>query len=204
MYQKFRDDGMFVGSDACFCAFDHPDRGLRSALKLLPIISNGHIVDAQGFVSLLDHVVSRGMKMFGDTSCSQVLFAHKISFSMQELQQVVQTIVEVLQCTKICLINEVSLIPRSISRNTPSAAIVVDIGAYQTSVYPIYEGLIFSSKVQTTNVGSEHVTEYLQLLLYAQNCESYNNLMPRRCKEIARDVKEKTAMVVRYNSSSTL
>lgn len=34
MFQRFREDGMFVGRDAYHCCFEHPDRGLRGALKV--------------------------------------------------------------------------------------------------------------------------------------------------------------------------
>ena len=54
---------------------------------------------------------------------------------------------------------------------------------------------MLADATRTTRVGGEHVTDFLALLLHAQKVENYGTLLPRRCKEVAREVKEKHAFV---------
>jgi hypothetical protein len=81
MFNNFRDEGMFIGSDAYNVLFVHPDRGqlsnrlysdsvikhlcwhetgLRGALKQQNIISEGHIIDMRALDKLLPELFRRG------------------------------------------------------------------------------------------------------------------------------------------------
>jgi hypothetical protein len=194
MFQKFREDGMFVGADAYYCCFDHPDRGLRGSLKTLPLVSDvGRITDLQALDQLLEDLLVRGM-MMSDASGLQILVAYKISFQQDEMAWILQTMFEKMQCNKVCMLSEPSLLCRSVSMH-PQSCVVVDIGEMQTRVYVFFEGLLVDTATKVTNVGGNHLTDFMALLLHAQHVENYGTLLPRRCKEVAREVKERMSFV---------
>lgn len=57
MYQRFRRDGVFLGKDAWYCGFEHPDPALRSALKLDSPIERGSITRIDDLALLWAYVL---------------------------------------------------------------------------------------------------------------------------------------------------
>jgi actin-related protein/chromosome segregation ATPase len=193
MFQKFREDGMFVGADAYYVCFDHPDRGLRGSLKQLPIIQSGRILDLTALDQLLEDLLIRGA-LVSDASGLQVLMTYKLTYRPDDMCWIIQTLFEKLQCNKVCMLSEPYLLCRSVP-DYPESCTVVDIGEYETRIYCYYEGMLLDNATSVTNVGGNHLTEFLALLLHAKHVEAYGTLLPRRCKEVAREVKEKISFV---------
>jgi actin-related protein len=162
------------------------------------------------FDKLLDHCVLKGLKM-EDCSKAQVLMTYKITYDQQALNNIAVSMFDTLLCSKVCIISEAQLTVSSLAqlsssslKDSPSSVVVVDIGARETTVYPMYEGIEMKKNMVTTRVGGEHITDFLASMLYAKNDEAYNSQMPRRCKEIARHVKEQSAYVaMSYDAAQT-
>ena len=133
MFQKFRDDGLFVGADAFYVCFDHPDRALRGSLKLSPIIDRGAILDLQAFEYLVEDLLCRGL-MLSDASTLQLLFAYKPSYQPEAMLYIIQALFERLSCHKCCLLSEAALLARCTS-SVAQSCLVVDIGACDTRIY---------------------------------------------------------------------
>jgi actin-related protein len=71
--------------------------------------------------------------------------------------------------------------------------IVGNVGAEQTVVAPVYEGMVLTHTIRTSRVGGESLTRFMaQLLLESQP----GHLLRRRQLHIARQVKEQAACVV--------
>jgi hypothetical protein len=85
MYQSFRDTGMFVGNDAKYSCYEHPDAGLRGALEVKPIIRNGRIINKVGMLLLLQHIFFRALAI-EDTSRIQLLFSYKLCLAEDDLK----------------------------------------------------------------------------------------------------------------------
>eukprot|EP01036_Dinobryon_divergens_P025751 gene25750-34331_t len=150
MYELFRQTGIFVGADAHYCLFEHPDPMLRSALQLTPIISKDKRVHTEGLGHLLNHCFSRGLGIdnHGDADNSttggrgldfqriQLLFGYKACFDTAELSAFAQVFFEVLCLMKVCFVNEANLMTAylrksshaifSSPRSTGHAAVLVD------------------------------------------------------------------------------
>lgn len=57
MYERFRRDGVFVGKDAWYCGFEHPDPALRSALKLDSPLARGGITRMEDLALLWAYIL---------------------------------------------------------------------------------------------------------------------------------------------------
>ena len=108
MYEIFRENGVFVGNDARYCCYEHPDTGLRGGLELKNVLEYGKIINKTGFLLLLQHCLFRGLGI-EDASNVQLLYAFKFSFSELDLSFLAECLFERLQCTSVCLINEAGL-----------------------------------------------------------------------------------------------
>ena len=123
MYELFRETGIFVGADAHYCLFEHPDPVLRSALQLTPILRKDKLVHAEGLGHLLNHCFSRGLGIDNHGSAGksdirrrgldfqriQLLFSYKACFDNSELSAFAQVFFEVLGLQKVCFVNEAKL-----------------------------------------------------------------------------------------------
>jgi len=76
------------------------------------------------------------------------------------------------------------------------AGLVVHIGAFATTITPMYENMAMRNCGVVTQIGGEHCTEMMECLLDAQNIAAYKNMFSRRRRIVARDIKEKHAFVV--------
>jgi actin-related protein len=221
MYEIFRETGVFVGNDARYCCYEHPDAGLRGGLEMRNVLENGHIAHKTGYLLLLQHCLFRGLGM-QDASSIQLLFALKLSYSPFDLMHLSDCLFERLGCDFVCLLSEAGLIasayrllyvhPGSIEStsaeaqalslqlyaSTATSALIVDIGARQSTVYPVYEGIIMKSAIETCGVGGEHCTDFMELLLSAQHSDAFSTLLPRRKKLISRLIKEQYSFIA-YN-----
>ena len=218
MYEIFRETGVFVGNDARYCCYEHPDAGLRGGLEMRNVLENGHIAHKTGYLLLLQHCLFRGLGM-QDASSIQLLFALKLSYSPFDLMHLSDCLFERLGCDFVCLLSEAGLIasayrllyvhPGSIEStsaeaqalslqlyaSTATSALIVDIGARQSTVYPVYEGIIMKSAIETCGVGGEHCTDFMELLLSAQHSDAFSTLLPRRKKLISRLIKEQYSFI---------
>jgi hypothetical protein len=73
--------------------------------------------------------------------------------------------------------------------------IVVDVGAEQTVVAPVYEGMVLTHTIRTSRVGGESLTRFMAELLLESQPEKHSHLLRRRQLHIARQVKEQAACV---------
>jgi hypothetical protein len=215
MYETFRETGVFVGNDAKYVLYDHPDTGLRGGLSQQPVLVDGRIGHRMGFLMLLHHCVFRGLGLQDVYHKEvQVVFAAKMSFSRADLSFVAECLFERLGCAKACFYSEASLAadahqalhsplkdldgfpdeakPLSVELYSSVSAVVVDIGARETTVCPLYEGIIIPTAVQTCAIGGEHCTDFMELLLLATQSalheDMFSSLLSRRKKLIARQV----------------
>jgi actin-related protein len=199
MYNGFREHNAVAGEDAWYCAYSHPDAGLRGALTVSrPISSQGCVTDAAGFKLLLihclgmldkDNTISEGILVNGTT---KVFVSHMLSFSRREFKLLADIVFDHFNFAEMSLLNQPIL--SSIGFGVPSL-IVLDIGAYSTRVMPVYESFCLTQYVETTGIGGEHLTDYMELLLHGQQHEQYSSLLFRRRQQFARELKEKHGFI---------
>jgi len=154
----YREERIFVGRDAFYCAFNHPDVSIRSALELFYPLKDGHIVDADGFALLMSHALSNAMEVSGnlDLSGMQIYHTLKPTFSKKDLLSVADALFGRSLCDRVCLLNESCL---SLVGAGVESALVFHIGSSSSSAVPVYEGIVMDKASQQTTVG-ETEAEY--------------------------------------------
>ena len=192
-YAYFREIGLFVGEDARYMCYDHPDGGLRSSLQLdAPPLQGGRIINAERFAHIVEHCFQR---LCADASindgAAQIIFAYKLSFTMADFAIIGETLFDRMACSQVCLLNEPAL---KLACQANKSCVLVDMGASQTTVYPSYERIILNNAVAGTPLGGEHVTVLLEKLLSRQ-LEQHSSQLPRRRQDLARGMKEQHAFV---------
>lgn len=192
MYQTFRETGIFVGQDAWFCCFDHPDAGLRGVLELENLLGGGRIRNINGMVLLIHQCISKTLPLDAVWPDVQILFNYNVACDRRDLTLVTRRMFEFLECNKICFLDEACLTARG--TGLPSA-LVVDIGTTSTKVQPVYENITMRDASKVAKIGGEHCTNYLETLLHAQKNERFSSQLQRRRKQIARKLKESYAFV---------
>lgn len=192
MYQTFRETGVFVGKDAWYCCFDHPDAGLRGVLELENLLGNGRIRNVNGMVMLIHQCITKTLPLDADWAELQILFNYNVACDRRDLSHVSRRMFEYLECSKICFMDEAGLTARGAGM---SSALVVDIGTTTTKVQPVFENLTMRVASRVTKVGGEHCTNYLESLLHAQQNERFSSQLSRRRKQIARQLKKSHAFV---------
>lgn len=194
-YAYFRETGLFVGEDARFFLFDHPDPGLRGSLVLdAPAVQDGRIVSPEHYSHLVEHCFRRLCASDGslDDDAPQILLVYKLSFQQADFGVIGETIFDRMACSQVCLLEESVL--KLVRPDGPSCSCLVDIGASRTTVYPCYEKIVLTNAVATTRVGGEHVTALLAKLLASQ-LEKHSSQLPRRRLELCRGLKERHGFV---------
>jgi hypothetical protein len=194
MFNSFREKNALMGSDAWYCAFNHPDAGLRGALAVTyPMATSGQITDRPGFELLLDHCLTSAcgedVQVDEDT---QVLVSYKMEFEPADLKIYTNVLFDQLNVASMCLLNEPVLAAAGYGENS---CIIVDVGARSTRAVPVFENYAMKHCARTTPVGGEHATELLEQLIDAQGLENYSSALPRRRQQFARHVKEKHGFV---------
>lgn len=199
-YAQFRREGLFVGEDARFFCYEHPDAGLRGRLQQdPPVIREGRITDARRFGALLQHCVSSGLRVLAaggeptTAGAAQILFAYKPAFDQGDFAHVGSAAFGELGAEQLCLVSEASLVLSGHPRS-PSC-LLLDIGSDSSSVLPFYEGMVMRSAVQVSALGGEHVTRALEWMLGRQMDGVLSSQLPRRRLDVARMVKESLAFV---------
>lgn len=188
MFEKFRKTGYFVGNDAWYCAFDHPDSALRGGLELLyPFASKSE----NGLELLLGYCISL-LEESGAINQPQLLISYKFSLIEEEITTLAYLTLESSHFQNLCLISEPIF---TMYNNSRHSALVVNIGSFQTTVTPVYESIAIRKCSTSTKIGGEHITDFLELLIDAQQIESYSSLLRRRRQFYSRLVKEKHSFV---------
>lgn len=212
MYRSFRETGFFVGDDAQYCAFEHPDAALRGSLEVRAAVSgDGCIRDAAAYGALFRYCVAKAFAGLGedaDPSRFQAVFPFKSSFGDTEKMILGTLFFEnefpfagsagdgpvSAACEKVYVIPEPFL--TALTARVASA-VVVDIGSRSTHVIPVYEGVAINMSMRAALVGGEHCTDALERLVDAKGLSAYSSNLPRRRKQIARLLKEKHGFVAK-------
>ena len=114
---------------------------------------------------------------------------------------------------KACFLTEPSLCMHGFG--SFKSGILVDIGANSTTIVPVYESMILRKAIQVLDVGGEHITDFMEVLLDSLHLRQqsecltdnggefggladYSSAISRRRKQIARECKEKSAFVSQH------
>jgi actin-related protein len=207
MYSFFRENNVLLGNDAWYCCFQHPDGGLRGSLSLsYPMTYSGTIDDRPGFLLFLEYCVSslqeQKIEMTEDT---QIVLAYKSSYDLNDYRLFSDLFFDKHNLSLMCYLHESILTlvgtQQLMQQQTQqpsvssSSCLVIDIGSKLTSCIPIYESFVMKHCIQSTRVGGEHLTEFLELLIDAQGIDIYSSQLIRRRQEFSRYLKEKYAFV---------
>jgi len=197
MFNYFRENGIFVGSDAQYCCFDHPDTTLRGKLVIdsQPIVDpSGRIVSQGRFAHLLKYLLNTGGYKAG--SIQLVFSFFGCAYEGADARKVADVLFGDLQCNKVCFVQEHELALAAVYNQqldrklTVGSALLIQIGATRTTIVPVYESMVLLSAIRYAAVGGESITDLLDLMLHGQEDEGYMKLLPRRRKAIARAIKE--------------
>jgi hypothetical protein len=148
----------------------------------------GSVLNKAAFALLMHHLLARGLGV-ADAADLQILFAYKLSFEGADLHSLAEALFENICCNKVCFVSEAALIASSaafpfedkdtvgLSPNTArtvisksktllnllhsACALVVDIGAHVTTIFPVYEGMLIRRLVSSTDVGGELCTVFM-------------------------------------------
>jgi actin-like ATPase involved in cell morphogenesis len=206
MFNKFRDTGYFVGNDAYKCAYEHPDPTLRGNLEVRSVIgTDGSISDKQGYSLLYQHAVELVLNNDSEDdgplaslqngSVLQIVNPFKISYQSADFKVVGNAIFEneFLShcCSSALLAPEPSLAALSVLLEPCPTALVVDIGAWSTSVVPVFEGIVIMRSACFARIGGEHCTVAMERMLDSKALSFYSAILSRRRRQIAREIKEK-------------
>jgi hypothetical protein len=210
MYSFFRENNVLLGNDAWYCCFQHPDGALRGSLSLsYPMTYSGIVDDRPGFLLFLEYCCSslqeQQIELTDDT---QILVSYKSHYELNDFRLLSDLFFDKHNLTLMCYLHESlltavgtqQLLQRSQQRQLASApstssCLVIDIGSKLTSVIPIFESFVMKHCIQSTRVGGEHLTEFLELLIDAQGIDIYSSQLIRRRQEFSRYLKEKYAFV---------
>jgi hypothetical protein len=206
MFNKFRETGYFVGNDAYKCAYEHPDPTLRGNLEVRSVIGpDGRISDKQGYSLLYQHAVELALEKDSDDggistslengSAIQIVNPFKISYQPADFKVVGDAIFEnefmSHYCSSALLAPEPSLAALSVLLEPCPTALVVDIGAWSTSVVPVFEGIVITRSARFVRIGGEHCTVAMERMLDSKALSFYSAILSRRRRQIAREIKEK-------------
>lgn len=201
MYSFFRENNVLLGNDAWYCCYQHPDGGLRGSLSLsYPMTFSGIVDDRPGFLLFLEYCCSslqeQNIELTEDT---QILLSYKSQYELNDYRLFSDLFFDKHNLTLMCYLHESRLTSvgtqKLLPQTSTASCLVVDIGSKVTSVIPIYETYVMKHCIQSTRVGGEHLTEFLELLIDAQGIDIYSSQLTRRRQEFSRYLKEKHAFV---------
>ena len=215
MYEYFRTEGVFVGRDAEYCAFGHPDGGLRSKLECVypvaQLVSGDTITTASARRETMSYIVYiirhclRNAFDVNDLTGMQVVCAYKLHYGDDSIRALVECLFESpLRCMKATLMAEASLCIAACSLNS---ALLVNIGPYCTSVTAVYESMTLRNATQILHIGGEDVVTFMESLLDSLQATvesgdisgnytdggknsalvAFSSAIPRRRRQIARE-----------------
>jgi len=200
MFEYFRENGIFIGNDAIYCCFDHPDITLRGKL----VIDDQAIVDQSGRIASqgrFDHLFKYLLNKGGYTAESvQLLFSFNGCFyEAADACKIGDALFGEARCRQVCFVQEHALAlaavyNQQLDKNlTVGSALLIQVGATRTTIVPVFESMVLRSAIRHAAVGGESITDLLDLMLHAQEDEGYMKLLSRRRKSIARAIKEQHA-----------
>lgn len=194
MYTFFRENNILLGNDAWYCCFQHPDGGLRGSLSLsYPMTYSGIIEDRPGFLIFLEYCISSlEEQKIHITDDTQIILSYKSNYDMNDYRLFSDLFFDKHNLSVMCYLHESLLTSVGYHQNS---SLVIDIGARVTTVTPIFESFIMKHCIKSTQVGGEHLTEFLELLIDAQGIDIYSSQLIRRRQEFSRFLKEKYAFV---------
>lgn len=209
MFKKFRDTGYFVGNDAYRCAYEHPDPTLRGNLEVHNVIGpDASISDKQGYALLYQHAVELVLGGDADDEASsalqngsilQIVNPFKTWYQTADLKVIGSAIFESefrsFYCSSALLAPEPSLAALSVVLEAGPTALVVDIGAWCTSVVPVFEGIVIQRSARFVRIGGEHCTVAMERMLDSKALSFYSAILSRRRRQIAREIKEKHGFI---------
>lgn len=203
-YQMYKDSGIFIGADATYALFHHPDIELKSTLQLLDVIDKrcGSIAcDVEKLSLYIKHCMIKSINM-DDLSNVQLLVTYKSTIHDDDVLKLPGVVFDYLSATKVAMISEASLYTMLTTTTASGTAVVVDIGAYRTTVSPVYDGILLKHALAATDVGGEDCTMYLERMLNSRinssndtSSSTFSSMILRRRLAIARDIKEAHAFV---------
>ena len=154
-----------------------------------------------------------------DLSGIQLVLGYKMLYDDHSIANMLNLLFESCEATKVCLLSENSLamahaatMLREYHTGTDTgtdsnsamelkSSILIDIGAYCTRIYPIFDGMVLRNAVQVLPVGGEHCTDFMEILLDT-TCSrgetqyaGYSSQLPRRRRLIARDIKHRCGLI---------
>jgi actin-related protein len=196
MFEKFRTSEIFVANDAWHVAFDHPDAGLRGGLELtFPIGLDGVISDKSGFDHILKHVLDHVIQS-NTTKVkprrTQIILSYKLTYEENDFKRMTEIMFDKYNFSTVCFMSDPSL---SVIPSCNNSALILNVGPRVTSAVPIYENIAMRKCSVISNVGGEHVTEFLELLIDGQGVEAYSSLLNRRRRQFARLIKERHVFI---------
>ena len=208
MFENFRKCGKFVGGDAEYVLYDHPDAGLRGGLK----VDDSPISPADGLISdqddslihLIKHLFQKSLgKCIDDPSLQIMICFDGLNLESTHANYLAETLIAKLNCDMLCFVQErqlalASVYDQQIARGgTGSSGLIVNVGSRRCDVIPVYEEMVMNTAVQTIPVGGETITDAMQSMMSAQLSDKgeFTALLPRRQQRFARQLKESHAFV---------
>ena len=145
MFENFRETGVFVGKDAEYVLYDHPDAGLRGGLRVddAPIsASDGVIHDKDNsLVHLIRHLFLKSLgKSVDDPSLQIMVCFDGLNLENTHANYLAETLIAKLNCDVLCFVQErelalASAYDRQIARGgTGSSGLIINIGSRRVSV----------------------------------------------------------------------
>ncbi len=189
MYNRFREMGVFIGKDAWYCAFDHPDPVLRGALKLEAPFVRGRLERPQDLKWLWKDVLA---KMDVDPAVTPIAITYKATSTARERASMVELAFDQCEASEVRFLNEAAVLT---SLGKLVTALVIDIGEDETRVVPVYEQMVVGVGIQSTALGGGDLTNWMAYMLLSLRNETYSSLVERKMLEVARRIKEKHAYV---------
>lgn len=97
MYGRFREMGVFIGKDAWYCAFDHPDPVLRGSLKLEAPFDRDRLIRPADLKLLLKYVFEKCEVCLKKTP---LVVTYKPTSTLKEREEVVEMLFEYCEASR--------------------------------------------------------------------------------------------------------
>ena len=117
-------EGLYIGKDAYYCLYDHPDSTLRSNLDVFTPVNGSHISSINDYMYLMKHCLQQALNL-ADLSTAACLLSYKMKYEDSAMQKLVDQLFEVMNCRKISLISEANL---AFTCSGVKSGILIDIG----------------------------------------------------------------------------
>ena len=152
LVELYQQERILVGRDAFYCAYNHPDSRLRSALDISYPLVNGKIHDPHGYLHLLRHALDCAAETLGiaDLTQANTIFSYKPTLSDEDCHVLADTIFSRPHCETTYFVNECSL---AVDVCRLRSALVIDIGATSSYAVAVVDGVVVPKSIRTSAVG---------------------------------------------------